>query len=159
MERGIAARMTIPLPQAERSKRWASTIVVTNNIRLERILLHSSATSSVSPGIVNWTPSCVTGTPAVAKRRLAAHAEPCCKKLTMWFNANSGRGTNHSRKHREKTYIREIRVPKQQTNDPIHQMTTANMPRKSCIPTGRLAGPPPATPDGADDANQNGWDQ
>src|SRR5208283_3316375 len=91
--------------QAERSKRWASTIVVTNNIRLERILLHSSATSSVSPGIVNWTPSCVTGTPAVAKRRLAAHAEPCCKKLTMWFNANSGRGTNHSRKHRGKTYI------------------------------------------------------
>src|SRR5271165_4651793 len=129
MERGIAARMTTPLPQAERSKRWASTIVVTNNIRLERILLHSSATSSVSPGMVNRTPSCVTGTPAVAKRRLAAYAEHCCKKFTMWFNANSGRGTSHNKKHSGKTHTRERRVPKQQTNDPIHHVTTASISR------------------------------
>src|SRR5271157_694307 len=114
---------------------------------------------NVSPGIVSRRPSSVTGTPAIAKNRLAAYAEPCCKKLTMWVNANPGKGTSNSKKHRGKTYIREIRVPKQQTNDPIHHVTTANMPRKSCIPTGRLAGPPPATPDDADDANQNGWDQ
>src|SRR5271166_5003094 len=117
MERGIAANITRTLPQGEPSKSWASTMVVTNKIRLERMLLHSSATSSVSPGIVSRRPSCVTGTPAIAKSRLAAYAELCCKKLTMWFNANSGRGTNHNKKHRGKTQTREIRVPKQQTND------------------------------------------
>jgi hypothetical protein len=67
----------------------------------------------------------------------------------MWSKANPGRGTNHSRKHRGKTQIREIRVPKQQTNDPIHHVTTANMFRESCMPAGRLAGPrhrPPIKP-------------
>jgi len=59
----------------------------------------------------------------------------------MWFNANSGRGTNHSKKQRGKTDIRQIRVPKQQSNDPIHQVTTANMSSESCMPAERLAGP------------------
>ena len=34
MERGIDARMTSTFPQMERSRRWASTMLVTNNIRL-----------------------------------------------------------------------------------------------------------------------------
>ena len=67
----------------------------------------------------------------------------------MWFNANSGRGTNHSKKHSGKTDIRETRVPKQQTNDPIHHVTTANISKESCTSVGRLADPrhrPPAKP-------------
>src|SRR5271166_1493712 len=138
MERGMMARMTRAFPQAERSKRWASTILLTSNTRLERILLHSLATSMFSPGIDSTTPSCPTGTRAVAKSRWAADAEPCCKKLTMRLKANSGTGTNHSKKHRGKTHIRKIRVPKQQTNDPIHYVTTANMLRESCSSVARL---------------------
>src|SRR5271165_478783 len=127
IERTIAARIIKTLLQCERRKRWPTTTQVINNIRLERILLHSLAISTVSPGIVSRTPSCVTGTRATAKSKRAAYADPCCKKLTIWSKANAGRGTNHSKKHRGKMQVRAILVPKLQTNDPIHHVTTASM--------------------------------
>src|SRR5271157_2330897 len=56
----------------------------------------------------------------------------------MWVNANSGRGINHSSKHKGKMDIREIRVPKQHMKDPIHHVTTANMSRDTCSSGRRL---------------------
>jgi len=63
---------------------------------------------------------------------------PVARSLRCGPKANPGRGSNHSRKHRGKTAVREMRVPKQQTNDPIHHVTTANMSRDSCSSGRRL---------------------
>ena len=70
-------------------------MVVTTNIKLERILLHSLATSSVSPGTATKVPSWLTGMPAMVNSSTAADADPCCSKYTMWCKANSGMGTSH----------------------------------------------------------------
>src|SRR5437762_255407 len=45
-------------------------MLATSNITLERILLHSRATSMFAPGIERTTPCCETGTPVTAKMRL-----------------------------------------------------------------------------------------
>ena len=58
--------------------------------RSERILLHSLATSSVSPGVESTTRP---APPAVANRRWAEDAEACCKKLTMLHAIQLGRAT------------------------------------------------------------------
>ena len=47
-------------------------MVVTTSIRLERILLHSRATSISSPGIDSMIPSCVAGTPTARNMIRAA---------------------------------------------------------------------------------------
>ncbi len=56
-DRGMATAAAKVFRQAERKLTCASTMVVTTNIRLERMLLHSGATSTVKPGIVMRVPS------------------------------------------------------------------------------------------------------
>jgi hypothetical protein len=58
---GITAAATNAFRHHDRRNRWAKTMAVTNSIRLDRILLHSRATSISSPGIDNMIPSCVAG--------------------------------------------------------------------------------------------------
>ena len=127
IERGIAARTTTVFRQKDRRNRCASTILVTINIRLERKLLHSCATSRVNPGIDNMIPSCETGIPKAENSTVAESADPCCHKATILFKAGAGIGTNQSKKQRGNTNSRAMRVPKQSTKDPIHQITIASM--------------------------------
>ena len=45
-------RVTMVFRQVERNSIWAKIMVVTTNIKLEGMLLHSRATSIVKPGMV-----------------------------------------------------------------------------------------------------------
>src|SRR5579864_8585507 len=108
-------------------------MLVTINMRLERKLLHSCATSRVSPGIESMIPSCVTGTPTAENSTLAEIAEPCCQKATILFNTGAGIGTNQNKKQRGNRNCRAMRVPKHSTKDPIHQVTIASMLTESCM--------------------------
>lgn len=63
-------------------------MVVTSNIELERMLLHSCASSTVKPGMVSRTPSWATGTATAAKSMDAADADPCCNRPTNAFMAS-----------------------------------------------------------------------
>src|SRR5579859_7915733 len=95
------------------------------SIELERILLHSLATSSVNPGIVSITPFCTTGTPIAENSPCAAKADPCCKRRTIWVRINSGNGTKPNKKHNGNRTNRETREPKQNRKIPIHESTRA----------------------------------
>ncbi len=50
-ESGIATATTSTLRQGERNRSCAKTMVVTTRIKLDRMLLHSRATSTVNPGM------------------------------------------------------------------------------------------------------------
>ena len=132
IERGTAAKTTTACRQKERRNKCASTMLVTSNIRLERKLLHSWATSRLNPGIVNMIPFCVTGTPSAENSQLAEMAEPCCQRATNVFNVASGIGTRQNRKQSGKSNNRKVSTPKQTMNDPSHQVTTASMPHVIC---------------------------
>ena len=62
----------------------------------------------------------------------------------MGPKAKCGSGTSQNKNNRGKAQIRNARVPKQHTNAPIHQITTANIPRESRTSAARL--PRPHTP-------------
>src|SRR5258708_1700375 len=132
-ERGIATRTTRTLPQPERRKRCASTMLQTTNIRLERMLLHSLATSTVKPGMVSKTPSFATGTPTAANSTCAVKADPCCKRLTISFKTACGNGTSQNRKQRGKSNDRETREPEQRMKAPIHDSTSENTMMESGV--------------------------
>jgi len=145
-ERGMAARTTRTLPQPEPRKRCASTMLQTTNIRLERMLLHSLATSTVKPGIVSKTPFCATGTPTAANNTCAAKADPCCKRLTISFKTACGNGTSQNRKQRGKSNDRETREPEQRMKAPIHDSTSENILIESCMSEGIEADQPLTKP-------------
>ena len=102
-DKGIAAATSKLLRHQEPSKRWASTNVVITSIRLERMLLHSRATSMSSPGMDSIIPSCVTGTRATRNMSRAVVADCCCNHSMVQFNTASGIGTINSRKQRGNT--------------------------------------------------------
>ena len=133
IERGIAARTTTVFRPKDRRNRWASTMVVTINIRLDRKLLHSCATSRVNPGIDRMTPFCVTGIPNAENSILAEVADHCCQKATILFKTGAGMGTSQNRKQRGNRNWRAMRAPKHKTKDPIHQITIAAMLTESWI--------------------------
>src|SRR5580658_3332595 len=62
----------------------------------------------------------------------AVKADACCSQATISFSRNRGRGTTRSKKPRGKSRVRESRVPKQRTNEPVHHVTRANMWAVSC---------------------------
>jgi hypothetical protein len=76
-DKGTARAITMSFLQRERKRICAKTMVVTNNIMLDRMLLHSGATSIVNPGIVISIPACSTGTPTTERSKWAEAAEPC----------------------------------------------------------------------------------
>src|SRR5271163_5023841 len=115
-------------------------MVVTTSIKLERMLLHSFATSTVKPGMVRKKPSCETGTPTTVNRSSAVNADHCCRNVMMRASINEGIGTIHKRKPSGKRKVRAARVPKHRTNAPAHQLTTASMERVSRV-SGPSAGP------------------
>src|SRR5580704_3876981 len=106
-------------------------MLVSTNIRLERMLLHSFATSRVKPGIVRKKPSCDTGTPAAVNKSWAANADHCCRNVIMWASMNSGAGTSHNKKPSGNRKARATALPKHRTNAPAHQITTASMLNES----------------------------
>src|SRR5260370_35617255 len=114
-------------------------MVVTTSIMLDRILLHSRATSISSPGMDNMIPSPVTGTPTAQNKIRAAIADCCCKNSTIQLRANSGMGTIKNRKQRGNRKDRKTSTPKQSITLPIHQVTSAHMlsdtqpPRKQYV--------------------------
>ncbi len=126
-ESGTAKRTIKVLRQIDFRNKWASTRVVTNSIRLDRMLLHSRATSTVTPGIEMNIPFCMTGMPNAAKSNRVAFADCCCRKTTIRSSANSGSGTRQNRKRRANNNRCEIRLPKQNTKEPSHQVTRAVM--------------------------------
>jgi hypothetical protein len=99
-ERGIATVIAKAFCQAERKLTCARTMVVTASSKLERMLLHSWATSTVNPGMVSCIPSCVTGTPLTAKSAWADAAEPSCNSLMIGFKRNPGKGTIQNKKQK-----------------------------------------------------------
>ena len=112
-------------------------MVVTTSIELERILLHSGATSSVNPGMWTNMPCCATGMPTAAKSKRADAAEPRCSRLTIGFIRKCGRGTIQNKKQRAKSDRRTARLPKQNRNAAIHHTTNASMFTASCTSGGR----------------------
>jgi hypothetical protein len=139
-DRGMTSKINRVFRQAVRRHTCESTMVITNNIRLERILLHSRATSTVSPGIETRTPSREAGTPTAENSNHAAMAEPCCSQCTILTSKNEGMGTIQKRKHRGKIRERETPAPKQMAKAPIHIITKASIAagsRKSELGDGR----------------------
>src|SRR5579863_5298671 len=112
-------------------------MLVTINIRLDRKLLHSVATSRLNPGIERNTPSCTTGTPNAESKRLADVAEPCCQMATIWFSNGAGNGTIQNKKHSGNKNRRTTRAPKHSTKDPIHQITIASISTESWASRGK----------------------
>src|SRR5579872_429425 len=100
IESGMAVKTTALFRQRERRNKCASTMLVTINIRLDRKLLHSCATSRVNPGIDRMIPFCTTGIPKAENSTLADVADPCCQKATTLFNASAGIGTSQNKKQR-----------------------------------------------------------
>ena len=131
-ERGIATATTTTFRQDDRNSKCATTVVVTSNIMLERMLLHSGATSMVNPGICTSMPRCSIGIPAAAKSKWADAAEPCCRRVTIGFKRDWGSGTIQSRKQRGKSARRKALVPKKKIKAPIHHARSANMFSESC---------------------------
>src|SRR5438552_8930762 len=107
-------------------------MLATNNIALERILLHSRATSMFPPGIERTNPCCETGTPIKENMSRAATALSACKNSTILFKTNDGMGTIQKRKTRGKRSVRAARAPKQATRVAIHHSTSASMLSESC---------------------------
>ena len=127
-DRGTTSNTTRSFFQVLRSSTWARTIVVTSNIKLDRMLLHSRATSTVRPGIDTRTPVRDTGTPTAEKSSDAAIADPCCSDWTILSSRNAGIGTSRNRKQRGKSSRRAAFVPKQITNAASHRTTKAAIP-------------------------------
>src|SRR5579862_823587 len=127
IERGIAAAITTAFRQLERRNRCARTILVTTNMRLDRKLLHSCATSRLSPGIESTTPFCETGTPTVGNYTLAESAEPLCQNAIVLFNSRSGSGTSQNKKQSGNSKDRNVEAPKLTANDPSHQVTSVTI--------------------------------
>src|SRR5580698_9383124 len=125
-DNGTATATTNNFRQKERNRSWASTMVVTTSIKLERMLLHSFATSTVKPGMVRKKPSCDTGTPTTVNRSSAVKADHCWRNVMMRASMNEGIGTIHKRKPSGKRKVRAARVPKHRTKAPAHQLTTAS---------------------------------
>src|SRR5437867_680545 len=111
----------------------------TNNITLERILLHSRATSMFTPGIERTTPCCETGTPINENMSRAATALSACKNSTALLSANDGIGTIQRRKTSGNISVRAARVPKHTAKLAIHHSTNASMLSESCTSSGMSA--------------------
>jgi aldehyde dehydrogenase (NAD+) len=131
-EIGIATAMTKIFRHEERKSICARTMVVTSNIELDRMLLHSRATSTVKSGMCSSIPRCSTGTPAAMKRKRAEAAEPCCSRLTTGFSTKSGKGTIQNKKQRGKRARWKAAVPKQRITAAIHHRTSDSMLSESC---------------------------
>src|ERR1039457_675522 len=97
-------------------------MVVTTSIRLDRILLHSRATSMSSPGMDSMIPSCVTGTPTARNMIRADTADCCCKNSTIQFKANSGMGTTKKRKQEGKKTAEKFLLQKQTGTGETHRL-------------------------------------
>src|SRR5437867_8198423 len=111
-------------------------MLATSNITLERILLHSRATSMFAPGIERTTPCCETGTPINENMSRAATALSACKNSTTLFTANDGMGTIQRRKTSGNRSVLEARVPKHATKLAIHHSTSTSMLSESWTSSG-----------------------
>src|SRR5580692_3464493 len=69
--------------------------------------------------------------PRAENRKLAERADPCCQRVTILFNVNSGSGTRQYRKQRGNSNDRKVQTPKHPMNAPSHQVTSASMPHVS----------------------------
>src|ERR1035438_6251611 len=94
---GITKATSTILRQRVLRKRWDVSKLEMNSTQLERIPLHSLATSSVIPGMDSTTPSWLTGTPAIEKSSWAADADASAEALFSQFTAASGSGTMKTR--------------------------------------------------------------
>ena len=131
-DNGTATKMATVFRQVERNRTCASTMVVTKSMELERMLLHSCATSTERPGIVSTNPSCETGTPAALNSQWAERAEPCCSRFMTVANADCGQGTSQNRKHSGKIKALATWDPRQRVHAPIQKRTSASMRQESC---------------------------
>jgi len=102
-----------------------------SNITLERMLLHSRATSMFTPGIERTNPCCETETPINENMSREAVVDCACRNSTVLFSGRDGIGTIQKRNRRGKRNEREARVPKQTTKLAIHHRSSASMPTES----------------------------
>jgi hypothetical protein len=130
-ERGTASKTRRASRHDVRNSTCARTIVATSNIRLERMLLHSCATSTFGPGMERKTPWNEVGTLAAENNSHAARADPHSNICTILTSANKGIGTIQKRKQRGKSRDRAAVVRKHRTNAAIHKTTIASMPIES----------------------------
>ena len=105
-ERGIAAAITKAFRQGERKRSCARTMVVTSNIELDRMLLHSRATSTVNPEMCSSMPRCSTGTPAAMKSNRAARRRALLQQAHDRIQDEVGK-----RNHPEQEAKRKERAP------------------------------------------------
>src|ERR1700676_2635067 len=92
---------------------------------VERIPLHSLATSMLTAGRWKTSPSRRTGTPVKLKRISAISAEPDCNKAMARSSRKFGRGTVRKRKRREKWADFMADFPKEKANPAIQRKMTA----------------------------------
>src|ERR1700694_5473029 len=92
---------------------------------VERIPLHSLATSMLTPGRWKTSPSRRTGTPVKLKRTSAISAEPDCSKEMTRSSRKFGRGTVRKRKRREKWADFMAAFPQEKENPAIQSKMTA----------------------------------
>ncbi len=127
-DRGIANKIIRNFRHGVRRSICARTMVVTSNMRLDRMLLHSRATSTFRPGIDSTIPARTFGTPKAENSSSAAIADPRCNNCTIFVKATGGMGTIQKRKQSGKRSVRARLVPKHRTNAAIHKITKAAMP-------------------------------
>src|SRR6266480_7410470 len=102
---------------------------------VERIPLHSLATSMLTRARWKTSPSLRTGTPVKLKRTSVISAEPACNKEMTRSSRKFGRGTVRKRKRRGKQADFTAAFPKEKTNPAIQSKRTART-----LPVSRRSG-------------------
>jgi 4'-phosphopantetheinyl transferase len=97
--------------QPFRRYKCAASRQVMKSARLERMLLHSFATSMVTPGTKRRNPCRETGVPTAWKMRYAISVEACCKARMTRSKATSGNGTISSKNKSGKAAARNALNP------------------------------------------------
>src|ERR1039457_7641884 len=127
MPRGITKATSSARGHGLFRNKYEARILVTKSTQLERIPLHSWATSITMLGDLNKRPSRRNGVPEMLKNRSAASAEASLEAVSSKSTARSGRGTMKRRKAMGKvaaaSHLRPIkRKPpeaRRQTNESV----------------------------------------
>src|SRR3984957_6094994 len=134
MTMGIIDNTSRNLLQPERRTNSPASRVEIKSARLERIPLHSFATSMSIVGKRSTNPSLKTETSSILSIQYATVAEPACKKRIKPSTNLSGIGTSSKRKNNGKAALAKARRPYQNTNPENQTTTIARLTNVNSLP-------------------------
>src|SRR5262249_40124696 len=110
--------------QNGRNEKCATNRAKINKARLERIPLHSCATSMDILGRRKMNPSRSTGAPLRLKKTSAIAAEPDCSQKTILRSNSSGMRMANSKKVKAKNEARALYAPRVNMKPAINKRTS-----------------------------------